>query len=158
MSTNLGFIALRTKFFHTACFFLYIGILSYGQEKREINSQEKPFIVVLDAGHGGHDTGNRGNGYYEKKIALNISLKTGKKLEKIKGFKVIYTRKTDVFVDLIERANIANRVDADLFVSIHCDAFTSSKAYGAGTFVLGLHENERNFKVCLLYTSDAADE
>ena len=78
---------------------------------------------------------------------MNISLKTGKKLEKIKGFKVIYTRKTDVFVDLIERANIANRVDADLFISIHCDAFTSPKAYGAGTFVLGLHENERNFKV-----------
>ena len=112
-----------------------------------LNSQEKPFVVVLDAGHGGHDTGNRGNGYYEKKIALNIALKTGKKLEKIKDLKVIYTRKTDVFVDLIERANIANRVDADLFISIHCDAFTSSKAYGAGTFVLGLHENERNFKV-----------
>ena len=78
---------------------------------------------------------------------MNIALKTGNKLEKIKGFKVIYTRKTDVFVDLIERANIANRVDADLFISIHCDAFTSPKAYGAGTFVLGLHENERNFKV-----------
>tara|TARA_B100001939_G_scaffold305887_1_gene285101 strand:+ start:813 stop:1970 length:1158 start_codon:yes stop_codon:yes gene_type:complete len=122
-------------------------LLSFFCVPNYLNSQEKPFIVVLDAGHGGHDTGNRGNGYYEKKIALNISLKTGKKLEKIKGFKVIYTRKTDVFVDLIERANIANRVDADLFISIHCDAFTSSKVYGAGTFVLGLHENERNFKV-----------
>ena len=50
-------------------------------------------------------------------------------------------------MNLIERANIANKADADLFISIHCDAFTSSKAYGAGTFVLGLHENERNFKV-----------
>ena len=63
------------------------------------------------------------------------------------GGKVIYTRKSDVFVDLIKRANLANKADADLFVSIHCDAFTSSKAFGAGTFVLGLHENERNFKV-----------
>ncbi|MEK9613633.1 MAG: N-acetylmuramoyl-L-alanine amidase [Flavobacteriaceae bacterium] len=110
-------------------------------------SKEKPFVVVLDAGHGGHDSGNRGNGYYEKKIALNIALKIGRILDQMDGFKVIYTRKTDVFVDLIERANIANRADADLFVSIHCDAFTSSRAFGAGTFVLGLHENERNFKV-----------
>ena len=112
-----------------------------------LNAQEKPFVVVLDAGHGGHDSGNRGNGYYEKNIALSIAIKTGKILEKIKGIKVIYTRKSDVFVNLIERANIANKADADLFISIHCDAFTSSKAYGAGTFVLGLHENERNFKV-----------
>ncbi len=113
----------------------------------KIQSQEKPFVVVLDAGHGGHDSGNRGNGYYEKNIALSIALKIGKTLEKKKDFKIIYTRKTDVFVDLIKRANIANKADADLFVSIHCDAFTSSKAFGAGTFVLGLHENERNFKV-----------
>ena len=60
---------------------------------------------------------------------------------------MILFSKTDDFVDLIERANIANKADADLFISIHCDAFTSSKAYGAGTFVLGLHENERNFKI-----------
>ncbi len=113
----------------------------------EIQAQEKPFVVVLDAGHGGHDSGNRGNGYFEKKIALNIALKIGAQLEKDPGIKVIYTRKKDVFVDLIVRAEIANKADADLFVSIHCDAFTSSQAFGAGTFVLGLHENERNFKV-----------
>lgn len=111
------------------------------------SAQDKPFVVVLDAGHGGHDSGNRGNGYYEKKIALNIALKIGAQLEKTSDIKVIYTRKKDVYVDLIERANIANKADADLFVSIHCDAFTSSRAFGAGTFVLGLHENERNFKV-----------
>ncbi len=112
-----------------------------------LTAQEKPFVVVLDAGHGGHDSGNRGNGYFEKNIALNIALKTGTLLEKMNGVKVIYTRKSDVFVNLIKRADIANKADADLFISIHCDAFTSSKAYGAGTFVLGLHENERNFKV-----------
>jgi N-acetylmuramoyl-L-alanine amidase len=125
--------------------FAILFTLLFGTNK--IQSQEKPFVVVLDAGHGGHDSGNRGNGYYEKNIALSIALKIGKTLEKTKGFKIIYTRKTDVFVDLIKRANIANKADADLFVSIHCDAFTSSKAFGAGTFVLGLHENERNFKV-----------
>jgi len=112
-----------------------------------IYSQEKPFLVVLDAGHGGKDTGNRGNGYFEKRIALNIALKVGASLAKDQGVKVIYTRKSDVFVDLIERANIANKADADLFISIHCDAFTKSTVYGAGTFVLGLHANERNFQV-----------
>ena len=111
------------------------------------SKETKPFVVVLDAGHGGHDTGNRGSGYLEKKIALNIVLKIGKQLEKIPGLKVIYTRKTDVFVELIQRANIANKADADLFISVHCDAFTSSKAFGAGTFVLGLHANDRNFQV-----------
>jgi len=112
-----------------------------------IYSQEKPFVVVLDAGHGGKDTGNRGNGYFEKRIALNIALKVGASLAKDQVVKVIYTRKSDVFVDLIERANIANKADADLFISIHCDAFTKSTVYGAGTFVLGLHANERNFQV-----------
>ena len=110
-------------------------------------SDEKTFVVVLDAGHGGHDSGNRGNGYYEKNIALNIALGVGKILEKHERIKVIYTRKTDKFVKLVDRANIANKADADLFISIHCDAFTSSKAFGAGTFVLGLHENQRNFEI-----------
>ncbi|MDC3240989.1 N-acetylmuramoyl-L-alanine amidase [Flavobacteriaceae bacterium] len=112
-----------------------------------MGAQEKPFVVVLDAGHGGKDPGRPGTGFSEKEIALNIALKTGKLLEKIPEIKVIYTRKTDVFVELTQRASIANKANADLFVSIHCDAFTSPKAYGAGTFVLGLHANERNFKV-----------
>lgn len=109
---------------------------------------QDPFVVVLDAGHGGKDPGNSGfrNKYQEKKIVLNITLAIGKKLESQPGIKVIYTRKTDVFIDLIERAEIANKVDADLFVSVHCDAHTS-QAYGAGTFVLGLHANQRNFEV-----------
>ena len=125
---------------------LIINALSTSSLYGKINPNKK-FVVVLDAGHGGRDSGNRGNGYYEKNIALNIALKVGAILEKANDIKVIYTRKKDVFVDLIQRANIANKADADLFISIHCDAFTSSKAFGAGTFVLGLHENERNFKV-----------
>jgi N-acetylmuramoyl-L-alanine amidase len=60
---------------------------------------------------------------------------------------VIYTRKKDVFIGLFERANIANQSDAQLFISIHCDAFHTSQPYGAGTFVLGLHANERNFEI-----------
>jgi len=108
-------------------------------------SQSEDFTVVVDAGHGGKDPGNTGNGYLEKKIALNIALKLGKELEN-QGINVVYTRKTDVFVNLVERANIANRSNAQLFLSIHCDAHTS-QAYGAGTFVLGLHANSRNFEV-----------
>jgi N-acetylmuramoyl-L-alanine amidase len=108
-------------------------------------SQSDDFTVVIDAGHGGKDPGNTGNGYLEKKIALNISLKLGKELEN-QGIKVVYTRKKDVFVNLVERANIANKSNAHLFLSIHCDAHTS-QAYGAGTFVLGLHANSRNFEV-----------
>jgi len=108
-------------------------------------------VVVLDAGHGGKDPGcdpkcNR-YGFYEKKIALSITLKIGKLLEQYNDIEVVYTRTSDVYVDLLKRANIANKSDADLFISIHCDSFTSSKAYGAGTFVLGLHANQRNFEV-----------
>jgi N-acetylmuramoyl-L-alanine amidase len=109
-------------------------------------SDTDPFVIVLDAGHGGKDPGNMGNGYKEKNIALSIVLNIGAELEKHPDIKVIYTRKTDVFIELYERAAIANRADADLFVSVHCDAFTNN-AYGAGTFVLGLHKTQANFEI-----------
>ena len=140
MKTNILFKPLL--FFLITLFF---GFYLFSQQK---SSSKNIFTVVLDAGHGGKDTGNRGINYYEKKIALNIALKIGKRLEKENKIKVIYTRKTDVFVNLIERANIANRADADLFISIHCDSFKKNKSvYGAGTFVMGLHVNERNFEI-----------
>ncbi|WMI67390.1 N-acetylmuramoyl-L-alanine amidase [Mangrovimonas sp. YM274] len=104
------------------------------------------FVVVLDAGHGGHDPGNLGNGYKEKDIALKIVLDLGATLEKLPNVKVIYTRKTDVFVELRERAAIANRADADLFVSVHCNAHGSS-AHGTETFVLGVANDQRNFEI-----------
>ena len=105
------------------------------------------FVVVLDAGHGGHDSGNTGNGYLEKKIALATTLQIGNYIEKNSNIRVIYTRTKDRFVKLNERASVANRYDADLFISIHCDAFTSSKVFGAGTFVLGLHRNADNLRI-----------
>ncbi|WP_222983910.1 N-acetylmuramoyl-L-alanine amidase family protein [Flagellimonas meishanensis] len=104
------------------------------------------FVVVLDAGHGGHDPGNLGNGYLEKSIALGIVLKAGEELAKNPDVKVVYTRKDDTFVDLFKRGEIANQANADLFVSVHCDSH-SSDANGAGTFVLGLHANRQNFEV-----------
>jgi N-acetylmuramoyl-L-alanine amidase len=112
----------------------------------EAQNNSKKFVVVLDAGHGGKDPGNLGNGYREKDIALKTVLAIGKELEKNKDIKVVYTRKTDVFVDLFVRGKIANKEKADLFVSVHCDSHTS-QAYGAGTFVLGTHRNQTNFEV-----------
>ncbi|MFD2541387.1 N-acetylmuramoyl-L-alanine amidase [Lacinutrix gracilariae] len=127
--------------------FSYILVLTLLVSSSSIYAQKSDkFVVVLDAGHGGHDPGNLGNGYKEKNIALNIVLAVGKELEKNPDIKVIYTRKTDVFLELRERAAIANNADADLFVSVHCNSF-SNQAHGTETFVLGLHASERNFEV-----------
>lgn len=109
------------------------------------NTSEK-FVVVLDAGHGGKDPGNLGNGYREKEIALNVVLKIGEELEKNPDIKVVYTRTTDVFVDLFDRSKIANKAKADLFVSVHCNSH-KSQAMGTETFVLGIHRNQTNFEV-----------
>jgi N-acetylmuramoyl-L-alanine amidase len=135
---------MKTRLLYTLLI-LFSSILFSSFEFYNYNTI-KPFVVVLDAGHGGHDPGNVGNGYKESDIALSIVLKIGAELEKNPNIKVIYTRKKNVFVELFERGAIANRADADLFVSVHCDSHTSN-AYGAGTFVLGLHANKRNMEV-----------
>jgi len=109
----------------------------YGQED---------FKVVLDAGHGGKDPGRPAKNYSEKDIALSIVLKLGEKLKAIDDLDVVYTRDKDVFVDLKERGRIANDADADLFVSIHCNAF-HTQVDGTETYVLGLHANKQNFEV-----------
>lgn len=109
-------------------------------------SQNDKFIVVLDAGHGGNDPGNTGNGYREKNIVLKVVKEIQLELKKIEGIKVILTRDEDILINLWKRGEIANKAKANLFVSVHCDAHTSN-AYGAGTFVLGLHANKRNFEV-----------
>jgi N-acetylmuramoyl-L-alanine amidase len=136
---------------HRNCFYpLLVLLIGFtftsfsGNDK--INPIEEPFIVVLDAGHGGHDPGNLGNGFLEKNIALKIVLRVGSLLSKHKDIKVIYTRDDDTFVDLYKRGEIANKANANLFVSVHCDSHTS-EAHGAGTFVLGLHANKQNFEI-----------
>ncbi len=137
---------MKIKFFSISLVLITaLLLLSFTVSDEEIKSDD-PFIVVLDAGHGGHDPGNLGNGYLEKKIALNIVLKVGEILSKNKDIKVIYTRKDDTFIDLYVRGEVANKANADLFVSVHCDSHTSD-AHGAGTFVLGLHANKQNFEI-----------
>lgn len=114
--------------------------------KAQTKTTAKKFKVVLDAGHGGHDSGNRGNGYYEKNIALNVVLALGKELEAQPDVEVIYTRKKDVFLELWERADIANNANADLFISVHCNSH-SSQAKGTETFVLGIDGNAKNMAI-----------
>ena len=125
---------------------IFTGFLFTASTPAQKDPPKSKFKVVLDAGHGGKDPGNRGGGYKEKEIALNIVLKIGKELEKAGNIEVIYTRDKDVFVPLDQRARIANEAKADLFISVHCNAH-SSQAYGTETFVLGLHRNQTNFEV-----------
>jgi len=104
--------------------------------------------VVIDAGHGGKDPGALGRNSQEKDIALAIALKTGNYIkENVDGVNVLYTRKTDKFVELHERASIANKNDADLFISIHCNANVSSSPRGAETYVMGLHKSKENLEI-----------
>lgn len=105
------------------------------------------FKVVLDAGHGGKDPGASSHGYVEKEIALSVVLKLGKLLEQQKDVELVYTRKTDVFIELDERAKIANKAAADVFISIHCNAVASQSAYGTETFVMGITRNASNLEV-----------
>ncbi len=104
--------------------------------------------VVIDAGHGGKDPGCHGNFAFEKEVCLSMALKLGALIkEKFPEIKIIYTREKDVFVELIERANIANRAKADLFICIHANAEQTKAAYGTETYVLGLHRTEAQQRV-----------
>ena len=109
----------------------------------------KDFIVVIDPGHGGHDPGAIGRRGKEKNINLNVALKVGQLIQNnCNDVKVIYTRKTDVFIPLDRRAQIANNAKADLFISIHTNSVARSRTVrGAETYTLGLHRTEENLEV-----------
>lgn len=115
--------------------------------------------IVIDAGHGGHDPGCIGSSTREKDITLAVALKLGKMIEEqMPGVEVVYTRTKDVFVELYERANIANKNKGDLFISIHCNSacyidkktkkeICNQEAFGAETYVLGLHRAKEHLAV-----------
>lgn len=111
----------------------------------------KRFTLVIDAGHGGHDAGAMGAKSKEKDINLNVALAFGKYVEKnMPDVKVIYTRTTDVFIPLMERANIANKAGADLFISVHTNALPAGKiARGFETYSLGMHRAKDNLDVAM---------
>lgn len=105
-------------------------------------------IVVLDAGHGGHDTGAIGKNAKEKDIVLAITKKVGEYINKnLSDTKVIFTRDDDFFVPLDQRAAIANKNNADLFVSIHANSNKNTKPFGTETFAMGLHKSQSNLDV-----------
>jgi len=124
-------------------------------------------VVVLDAGHGGKDPGAMGTGRYkktEKDIALDVTLMLGKYIEnEFKDVKVVYTRDDDSFPSLKDRTNLANNVDADLFISIHCDSFTKNSAKGTSSHVMGLRYTSENLRIAqrensVIYLEDNYEE
>lgn len=139
MQTQLNFFS---ETFKKSFLLFLVSFLFFGYT---VSSQEV-FTVVLDAGHGGNDPGKATKNILEKDVALNVVLLAGKQLQSHKDIRVVYTRKSDVFVDLWKRGKIANDVDANLFVSVHCNAH-HTQASGTETYVLGLHANKRNFEV-----------
>ncbi len=137
---------LMTLFFKKSFLFLLISSCFMMPDTL---AQKQLRTIVIDAGHGGKDPGTHRGSLIEKKIALSVSLKLGKKLEEeFKNMKVIFTRKSDKFIELEERGAIANRNKADLFICIHVNANPySSKLSGSETYVLGLHKSEENLEI-----------
>lgn len=112
------------------------------------------FVVVLDPGHGGKDTGTVGKRVREKDVVLDVAKRVGKKLAADEGFKVVYTRDGDYFVTLQNRADIANKADADLFVSIHVNSLPLNRkgrenVQGASVYTLGLDKSSNNLSVAM---------
>lgn len=115
------------------------------------NAQENLNVfdkIVIDAGHGGNKPGAIGSKYKEKDVTLAVAIKLGKLInENLKSVKVYYTRVIDQDVDLYKRSTIANRLNADMFISIHCNSSTSKTAGGTETYAMGLGKTERNLEV-----------
>jgi N-acetylmuramoyl-L-alanine amidase len=135
----------KNLFFRILILFL-IGI--FFSESSPAQNLSTVKTVVIDAGHGGKDPGAVLGTTFEKDIVLNIALKLGNYIEEhLQNVKVIYTRNTDEFIELHERSAIANRNNADLFISIHADAGAPASVNGTSTFVMGLHKAAENLEV-----------
>ena len=146
---------MQTQLIAKRSLFLFLALLSihFVGLGQNTTTPYRMKTVVVDAGHGGKDPGNLGTGRYkakEKDIALDVALRVGGYIEKqFPEIKVVYTRSTDVFIGLDERTEIANKAKADLFISIHCNAFQNPNSNGVETFVLGLHRNKENLQVAM---------
>ncbi len=126
---------------------LFILVICSGQLLAQTSYKLK--TIVIDAGHGGKDPGCSGKFSQEKHVALAVSLELGRIIkENLPGVKVIYTRKSDKFIELHERANIANKNNADLFISIHCNA-GPHYFRGSETYAMGLHKTQGNLDVAI---------
>lgn len=137
---------------HVRIYFLFtfISLLLANNSVFAVSSGEVRTLrtVVIDAGHGGNDPGAVSGGVREKDIVLDIALRLGKKINQTyPEVKVIYTRDKDIFIPLFQRADIANRNKADLFISLHANYVSSPSASGTETFTLGLHRSQENLEV-----------
>jgi len=135
-------ISIPFKFF--LCCFILLSL------NGNVTAQKKVAIkrVVIDAGHGGQDPGTIGKRAKEKNVALAIALKLGNMISRnFKDVKVIFTRDRDVFVELNRRAQLANDLKADLFISVHCNANNNHSLRGAETYVMGLHRTQANLEI-----------
>lgn len=135
--------------------FLFLNLVLFPQKH----------LVVIDAGHGGKDPGSIGSRVKEKDITLSIALKVGDYLKaNVKNVDVAYTRKTDTLIALSDRAKIANKLEADLFVSIHANSVSNKAVYGTETYVMGLHKSNDNLEIAklenavILYEKDYKNE
>ncbi len=146
----MTYIVWQRLFFHLWVCACFIGSLLIHAEV--VHAQDDPGSVlkrvVIDPGHGGRDPGALGSKSKEKDIVLDIALKVGKLINnKYPDIEVIYTRKTDVFIELDKRGDIANKAHANLFISIHANANTKKTPYGAETFVMGPSKSAENMDV-----------
>lgn len=150
MSTVINNVKLHTiNICITKMFFLFAALIIFS-ETVSAKKDDKVWVIVIDAGHGGRDPGALGSISREKDITLAIALKTGEYIEQnIKNVTVIYTRKTDSTVDLIDRPKIANKANADLFISIHVNWAKSKSIQGTETFIMGSAKNEQNLQVAI---------
>jgi N-acetylmuramoyl-L-alanine amidase len=150
MSTGINNGKLHTNnIYSVKLIFLFIAFIIVSVSASALKN-DKGWVIVIDAGHGGKDPGALGSTSREKDITLAIALKTGEYIEKnIKNVTVIYTRKTDTFVELRDRANIANKNKADLFISIHANWAKSKSVMGTETYIMGPAKNQQNLEVAM---------
>jgi N-acetylmuramoyl-L-alanine amidase len=134
-----GFVALNLV--------LFLFIIKPGMSQN--GNPADSWVVVIDAGHGGNDPGAVSKNIYEKDITLAITLKLGKYIETLDNVKVLYTRSTDIFIDLNKRPQFANDNKADVFISIHANFAESSKVKGTETFIMGSSKNDQNLQVAM---------
>ena len=136
------------RFFFGLLLLLVLTILPSGKPVNHVPGRQVKTIVI-DPGHGGLDPGcNGANEIWEKAVTLAVSLKLGKLIEdSLSDVQVVYTRKTDRFVELWERPNMANKIKADLFISIHCNSNVNTTAAGSETYFMGLHKSQGNLDV-----------
>jgi N-acetylmuramoyl-L-alanine amidase len=150
MSYRINFCKSFNNIFHAPKLLILLIVLLISPWSILASKYEKGWVIVIDAGHGGNDYGAIGSFSSEKDITLAIALKTGEYIKKyISNVKVIFTRENDLFVDLKERANIANKNKADLFISIHANGIKSKNISGTETFIMGISKSPQNLEVAM---------